>query len=107
MRTPPWPTIDECNANTVLYEDEDVIYRACWYPQMGGYTGRAVIGFPPGVKEPCFDVWVWHDGEFPFDPVTSPNMEPTVLHHCAADQFINFGNFVKQAVEEAWTSQGL
>lgn len=98
---PPYPTADECNKNEVLYEDEDVIYRACWYPQMGGYVAAAVIAFPPGVENPCFDVYVWHDGEFPFNPVTEPNMEPTFLHHCNPQQFIDFGKFVQQAIRDA------
>lgn len=94
---PPYPTRDQCNNNDVVFEDEDGIYRACWYPQIGGYTGKAVIGFPTGVENPCFDVWLWHDGEFPFGPEESP----FEYHHCDPQQFIDFGKFVQQAIRDA------
>lgn len=35
-------------------------------------------------------MWVWHDGEFPFDD----SRKPAFLHHCMPEQFIEFGEFV-------------
>lgn len=60
----------------------------CWYPQMGGYVGIAIV-IPTG---DCFDVLVWHDGDFPFDDDDDCHDGPVTLHHCSAGQFISFGN---------------
>ena len=84
------PTGDECNSNMVVTFNE-VDCHACWYPQMGGYVGKCwVVPQNSG----CFRVYVWHDGNFPF---TDEDDDRTVatIHHCNADQFIDFGNFVK------------
>ncbi len=91
--TPPQPTSEQCSANAPIAWQGRTVY-ACWYPQMGGYVGRAVID-PAGPgdivdednTDGCFDVWVWHDGEFPFD---GPR-RPAQLHHCSGEQFIRFG----------------
>ncbi len=77
---------------------------ACWYPQMGGYVGKA-LAVPTGAG--CVDVYVWHDGEFPFagddnTPVTvvdangwvGPRRGPVCLHHCDGAQFVAFGEFL-------------
>lgn len=95
MAEPRRPTVEECNNRTVIESDEDGVYIACWYPSMGGYSAPAVVGFPCEVKDPCVDVYVWHDGEFPFG---EDGDSPTVLHHCSVDQFIDFGTFVKEAI---------
>jgi len=63
---------------------------ACWYPQMGGYVGKAVI-IPVGGLG-CFDAWVWHDGRFPFGGEDS---SPVHLHHCEAAQFRAFADNVE------------
>lgn len=39
-----------------------------------------------------FEAFVWHDGEFPF---SEAGRSPTHLHHCGAEQFITFGQFVR------------
>lgn len=59
---------------------------ATWYPQMGGYVARCVIAL---YDNGCFDAYIWHDGDFPFT-----DEPPHHLHHCDAQQFIDFGNFV-------------
>lgn len=87
------PTGDECNANAVLYEDADGVRGvACWYPQMGGYVGKAIIEVGRG--DGCFEVYVWHDGEFPFSDESAPGESPAHLHHCMAEQFIRLGELV-------------
>lgn len=95
MADPREPTSEECEANAKVFEDEKSVGYAVWYPQMGGYSGRAVCVFfkafedhrddPP---DACFDAYVWHDGEFPFRGEDGP---PVVVHHCSAEQFVEFG----------------
>lgn len=77
------PTADQCTAHERVGDG-----YACWYPQMGGYVAKAVI-VP---ADSCADVYVWHDGDFPF----SDGSQPTELHHCAGQQFVDFGNFLTE-----------
>ena len=104
MSHPSEPTSEECNAGTRLLDFDGRPAFACWYPQMGGYFGTAVVlaltcdaTNPPGG---CFDVYVWHDGTFPFNDDYGL-CNPAHLHHCSADQFIEFGNAVKRMQELA------
>jgi len=86
-RTPQEPTGDQCNNNSLVGETEHSVSYAVWYPQMGGYAGKAVVVMGRNRnRDSCFDVFVWHDGEFPFG-----DGEPTVIHHCSPMQFIRFG----------------
>lgn len=83
------PTSDQCSAHTKL---GDGIY-ACWYPQMGGYVSHAIVMINDE-KDGCFEAYVWHDGEFPFNDEAAGDRVKHI-HHCEAQQFIDFGNFVK------------
>ena len=84
------PTGDECSANAQIGPE----LWAAWYPQMGGYVGRAVLHiWPDTTNNECFEAWVWHDGEFPFSKDTS-EQSPAHIHHCMAQQFITLGEFV-------------
>ncbi len=88
------PTSKQCSEKEVLWESETQIAWATYYPQMGGYGSKAVI---VGTKQPseyneCFDAYIWHDGEFPFDGESGN--KPRELHHCMAQQFIRFGEEV-------------
>jgi hypothetical protein len=85
------PTADECSARAQLGPE----LWAGWYPQMGGYVGKALFWIWPGnPNNECFEVWVWHDGEFPFSDESDPPRSPAHLHHCMAEQFIEVGKFV-------------
>ncbi len=88
------PTSDECSRRAKVTLTEGMAGWACWYPQMGGYTGKAVA-----VNDhECINVYVWHDGQFPFgdpDDYGQPR-EPVKLHHCDPDQFVGFGNFLAE-----------
>ena len=91
-RPPPdrEPTSAECSDNAIVDG-----CLAAWYPQMGGYGGKCWIVSADNDADgggPCFDVAVYHDGEFPFCS-ESPfeTASPVILHHCSADQFIRFG----------------
>ncbi len=78
------PTAQECTDHAQVGEGV-----AAWYPQMGGYTGKAVV-VPVGDGSGCCDVHVWHDGGFPF----GDGEKPVSLHHCNGRQFIEFGMFL-------------
>lgn len=99
------PTYDEIRDNRVVAEDEHEIARACWYPQMGGYVGKCVVITSKVSYDdhpPCFTALVWHDGEFPFGSYNLPGEPcPRVLHHCSAEQFVTFGNFVTKLQRDA------
>jgi hypothetical protein len=83
------PTLEECSSNARVGPG-----HACWYPQMGGYVARAVV-VPNGSVNACFDVAIWHDGEFPFSGDTDPGRQCIWLHHCDPEQFVRFGEWVK------------
>ena len=90
MTHPPEPTAEDCSSGAeLIHETQRAI--ALWYPQMGGYGGKAVVvvNDPSQLANTCVDVYVWHDGEFPF--TGSP---PVELHHCDAEQFVRFGQAV-------------
>ena len=101
------PTGEECENRSVLFDDGRSRAVAMWYPQMGGYCGKCVVVFqsgdnpPDGDGElPCFEAFVWHDGEFPFgeDDGRGP---VRVLHHCDPAQFVHFGAEVMKAMTAA------
>ena len=87
MSTPQEPSAEQCSAHEQVYEDGDCMGYAIWYPQMGGYVGKAVALISTREPDGCIDVYVWHDGEFPF----SDGQSPTLLHHCDPNQFVEFG----------------
>lgn len=85
---PPEPTGEQCSSNARI-EWEGRSLFACYYPQMGGYGAKCLVEPLGG----CFDVWIWHDGAFPFsdDDDRGPVRH---LHHCDANQFVRFGEWV-------------
>lgn len=86
------PTVEQCEVNAVVWESTNRVSIACWYPQMGGYIARAVVTFDKSRRNnDCFDVDIWHDGEFPLDDGEG---EPAHLHHCDPQQFVDFGNLL-------------
>lgn len=95
---PREPTTDQCSDHAPVQLANGRTGYACWYPQMGGYVGKAVA-VPDGG---CVDVWVWHDGQFPFrderdsddDDEWAVRRNPVELHHCDGEQFIRFGEFL-------------
>lgn len=94
------PTSDECNAHAKLTRLIDGVSTTCfaaWYPQMGGYSGKCLIAPLAGEENVCFEVFVWHDGEFPFQG--EGEFQPRRLHHCLAGQFITFGRFAQSVSE--------
>jgi len=102
--TIPDPTHEQCTANEQIVLADGRAATAAWYPQMGGYASHCLIVLNPG--EDCFEVYVWHDGSFPFGEDNDrwpgePAPSPAHIHHCNADQFIGFGNLVNRLQGEA------
>lgn len=93
------PTGDECESNAVVWECDTRVAYAIWYPQMGGYVGKAIAVCDKGWREEdsavcfagCVEVFVWHDGEFPFAGEGEEGRKPIELHHCDPWQFARFG----------------
>lgn len=78
------PTFEEIATNAVVEG-----CMAAFYPQMGGYCGKCWVRSSDNGdngEPPCFEVAVYHDGEFPFE-----GGNPIILHHCSAEQFSRFG----------------
>ena len=101
-RTPAEPAAKQCEANErVAIPGSDTPAYAVWWPQMGGHHGRAVI-----TAGECPEVWVWHDGSFPFHGHhDTPGRSPIHLHLCDADQWIEL--FEQQKVWAAeWRGDG-
>lgn len=98
---PPEPTSDDCS-NHVRGEWNGRRTLALWYPQMGGYVGHALAVV--GDDDDCPDVYVWHDGSFPFSSEREPwdytVQNPARLHLCAPDTFIGFGETLSSWLDE-------
>lgn len=93
------PTADECTNQVEIRDGERLVGYACWYPTMGGYSGKAVIVPDKG----CVDVHVWHDGQFPFDgecQACSTPRQPVVLHHCNGGEYTQFGQLLGKVMGE-------
>lgn len=95
MDRPTEPTSEQCETHAKVFRARRKVGYAIWYPQMGGHVGRAVAVLdeewtsgPTGDEGGCIDVYVWHDGEFPFSEQAGP---PKLVHHCDPEQFIRFG----------------
>lgn len=91
--TPREPTVEECTANTEIVPK----CFALWYPQMGGYSGKAIAVWSGG----CWELFIWHDGDFPFsdgdvDGWTDTPRVPVNIHHCDSSQFVRFGHTLQQ-----------
>lgn len=100
MTKPTEPTSEQCSQNARVADVNGRPAFACWYPQMGGYVGKAVVlpGWDDRNEEPdCFEAYVWHNGEFPFDE--GDGRSPARLHHCMPQQFTEFGEWVAKVSE--------
>lgn len=92
------PTIEQCEMHVAVLSPHNQPGIACWYPSMGGHPAKAIVVPLPTNDDTdmCFDVYVWHDGEFPFKGEGDwGKRPPTELHHCSPDEFIEFGGFLK------------
>lgn len=91
---PSEPTGDQCSDRARVGEN----LWAFWWPQMGGYHAKAVVRSEPDGC--CQDVWVWHNGEFPFsdehpDPDRGePRRSPARLHIGDPEDWEEMGRFL-------------
>jgi len=99
------PTGEQCNKREKVYDNGSRVGYAIWYPQMGGYVGKAVAVFDKqwivsgdSHQGGCIDLYVWHDGEFPFSE--DDERKPAYIHHCDPEQFIRFGEALKEINEK-------
>jgi hypothetical protein len=89
------PTSDQCSENVIVTETENTVAMACWYPQMGGFSAHA-LAVMYKETDSCVDVYVWHDGDWPFHDGKSPR----IIHHCDPEQFINFGKKLLETMQK-------
>ena len=94
---PTKPTPEQCSKKAKVVCDGKDIGFACYYPQIGGYHAACVVVTRKYDHEiddgpPCFDAYIWHDGEFPLQD--DDNRQPIIIHHCSAGQFIDFGELI-------------
>lgn len=104
---PEWkkePSSEECSTNKPVYEDQERIVIACWYPQMGGYVGKCLVDIWKSRSNECFEAYVWHDGEWPFSE-EERGRSPAKIHHCMAEQFVNFGTMIAKEQEKLWKNK--
>jgi hypothetical protein len=96
---PPEPTSDEVVLGATVNLPDGRWARACWFPSIGGYVGKALV-IPSQVEgECCTEVWVWHNGQFPFSgqcPACSSECSPVLLHVHGGQDFIAFGELVDE-----------
>ncbi len=97
----PEPTTEQCSRNERTELSDGRVGYAGWYPQMGGYVGKCIVVPVPATGGMCFDVYVWHNGEFPFRGEGDPAVQPIELHHCMASQFIDFGEWLETLERDA------
>jgi hypothetical protein len=110
---PPEPTPDQCELGERI-EHDGRVYFATWYPQMGGYGSRCLVEtygdtmLRDNDPDGCFDVWVWHDGAWPFtDDDDDRGRKPAHLHHCSPEQFVDFGVTVSGFMSKGAEPDGL
>lgn len=105
------PTVDQCTAREKVYEDDDTVAYAIWFPQMGGYCAMCVAIFDKqwyitrggGAVGGCVDLLVWHNGDFPF---SDEDQNPRKLHLCDPHQFIDFGKALAEINDKREVSEG-
>lgn len=96
------PTSEQCSKEEPIAEAERARTYAFWHPQWGGYVSKATVRIgkhaldePPSAPGAaggfdCFEVEVWHDGEFPRDEA------PQRFHYCDPIQLVEMGLFVAE-----------
>ena len=94
----PEPTADDCTQMADLPLPDGRTATALWWPQMGGYVGRCLAALD---DDGCIDLWVWHDGEFPFPGLHDRlwGRQPVELHVDDPEDFVRFGNQLNTIVK--------
>lgn len=106
MSTAKQPTSEQCSANAVVDENEDFVRFAAWHPQWGGYVGKCIVEIGKTTNSSddspgCYEVWNWHDGEFPSDNYVDHK------HYCSPEQLILFAvEIMEKAAQYQRTDEG-
>lgn len=88
---PSCPTSEQCSAREqVEIPGSDVRAHAVWWPQMGGYSGRAVVTITD-----CATLWLWHDSQFPI----KDDQRPREIHLCDPQQWIDVFQWLHDEVD--------
>lgn len=101
------PTVEQCQQRLEVPNRFPTEFAfASWHPQWGGSVGRCVVTFSRETNDGsggvgCFDVYNWHDGEFPSDETV------TSYHYCSAEQLIDFGLAVLEKQRQHQKQNGL
>lgn len=90
------PTAKECAANVEIEPTDSGAWFALRTPQINGYSGDAAIHIERTLNNVCFEIAIWHDGEFS----TDEESEPLQLHFCDPEQFIRSGKLVIKLQEQ-------
>lgn len=93
------PAPEECSDRSVVELGDGRTGRAFWYPPMGGYVARALA---VSDDDGCVDVYVWHDGQFPFTghcQSCGDERSPVLIHHADGDDWVRFGVFLARVTE--------
>ncbi len=106
MKAPVLPaTAQACSDK--LVEDVSPTERRVWlwFPQLGGYGSKSAVSFTKqsssgGDTPGCFDIELYHDGEFPQDEVCFR------WHACNALQWARFGLDVYEKQLDYQTEHG-
>ncbi len=95
------PTSEECSANAEVTDQQllgadakGARVFALWAPQLEGYTAKALVEL--GDSSECFELFVFHDGEFPNDHAV-----PMHLHGCSVEQVVRFADTMKEIAARA------
>lgn len=91
--TIPEPTPQQCSDNARFTLDDGRPAHAIWWPQMGGYVGRALVA---GHAGGCGELYVWHDGEFPFRGDGPKGRQPVSIHVCDPDRWVELGDQIRR-----------
>jgi hypothetical protein len=88
LQPPREPSPQECDGRSAIGDG----WHALWFPNIGGYVGRAAAKFD---EDGCCDVFVWHDGQFPFSSDGDRDWDgraksPALLHISDIDDFKHF-----------------
>jgi hypothetical protein len=95
MKPTRQPTTEEIRKCAAFETNEIGTWYAMYSPQFGGYVGVAAVFIYHNHENTCFEVAVWHDGEF----CTEEDDLPAQFHCCSAEQFIQFGQKVRSLLK--------
>jgi hypothetical protein len=65
--------------------------KACWFTQMGGYCAKCVMVYDrSGTDNGHLEIFVWHNGDFPFITGDDDEEKPRKIHICDPTDWKHF-----------------